>query len=508
MLLVLPVYSGPLSAQTTQWLPRSTPEAEGVSSEGILDFIGAADTSRHEFHSFMLLRNGNVIAEGWWNPYRADLKHTMYSVSKSYLSTAAGLAVSEGLISVEDKVVSFFDKELPDSVGQYLHQLTIQDLLTMSVGHDEAPIEIVLNGGTDWEEIFFNQPVVREPGTTFLYNSLATYMVSVILQKVTGQKVINYLEPRLFEPLGIERADWEVSPGGVNTGGWGLRVKTEDMAKLGQLYLNKGKWNGKQILQDSWVEEATASHILQNPDAPREETDSSDWQQGYGYQFWRTRYNAFRADGAFGQFIVVFPDLDAVLVLTAESPDIQGEINIAWDYLLPAFHDDPLPSDEKALSALRDRLDSLALTVPEKASSPLEGVISGYTYILDFNDLAIESVAFLFEEDMVEVIIKSATAIQKIGFGSGKWIFGETTRPGPDLFRNAAAGLTEISPFKIAGAYTWLDDSTLELTLRYIESPHTETFICRFEENSVQIESRNSLNSDEVMFKLAGKKSQ
>jgi len=269
-------------AQTSTSLARSTPEAEGVSSQQILEYITAADTSKHEFHSFMLLRNGKVISEGWWNPYQPDLKHTMYSVSKSFISTAVGFAVSEELISVDDKVISFFDEALPDSIGPYLKQLTIQDLLTMSVGHDEDPTGHVRTGGIDWAESFFEQPIVNEPGTTFLYNSLATYMASAIVQKVSGQKIIDYLQPRLFEPLGIEGIDWEVSPSGVNTGGWGLRVKTEDMAKLGQLYLNKGVWNGEQIIPKSWVEEATKEHIKQAPDAPQETIDSSDGLQGYG----------------------------------------------------------------------------------------------------------------------------------------------------------------------------------------------------------------------------------
>lgn len=490
-------------AQTSS-LPRSTPEEEGVSSEGILEYITAADTSKHEFHSFMLLRHGNVIAEGWWNPYRPDLKHTMYSVSKSFTSTAVGFAVTEGLISVDDTVISFFDEELPDSISPYLEQLTIQDLLTMSVGHESDPTAKVRPGGLDWEEIFLSHPIVNEPGTTFVYNSVATYMASAIVQKVTGQKIVEYLQPRLFEPLGIEGIDWEVSPSGVNTGGWGLRVKTEDMAKLGQLYLNKGVWNGEQILPESWVEEATKAQIQQAPDAPQEMIDSSDWLQGYGYQFWRTRHNAFRADGAFGQFIIVLPELDAVVIYTSETPDLQGQINLVWEYLLPAFHEEALPADEDALTALQEKLESLALPIPEKNTSTVENEIDEQTFRLFENDLAMESVAFQFNDDSLNLILRSKTAVHEIGFGSGGWVFGETTKRGPYLLQEATASMTGISPFKVAGAYTWIDDSTLELTLRYIESPHTETFICRFSSDSVEIESRHSFAPGNVQYRLSG----
>ena len=184
---------------------------------------------------------------------------------------------------------------------------------------------------------FLSIPIINEPGSKFLYNSLATYMLSAIVQKVTGEKVVDYLTPRLFEPLGIQGMDWEVDPMGINTGGWGLRVKTEDLAKFGQLYLQKGMWNGKQIIPADWIEEATTAKIMQDPDAPQSRKDSSDWLQGYCYQFWRCRNNAYRGDGAYGQFIIVMPEKDAVVAITAETSDMQDEINLVWKFLLPAF---------------------------------------------------------------------------------------------------------------------------------------------------------------------------
>ncbi|MGZ5135800.1 MAG: serine hydrolase domain-containing protein, partial [Flavitalea sp.] len=267
-----------LVAQTGSSLPRSTPEAQGVSSAGIIDFLDAVSKSNHEFHSFMMLRHGKVIAEGWWNPYRADIKHTMYSVSKSFTATAVGFAVAEKKLSVDDKVISFFPSDLPDSVSPNLAELKIKDLLSMSVGHAKEPSEI--NTQQNWIRGFLKEPITYQPGTRFLYNSIATYMLSAIVQKVTGEKIIDYLKPRLFDPLDLKEIDWETDPMGINVGGWGLRLKTEDMAKFGQLFLQKGVWEGKEILPASWIDEASTLKIYQEPNATQARKDSNDWVQG------------------------------------------------------------------------------------------------------------------------------------------------------------------------------------------------------------------------------------
>src|SRR5579872_1604676 len=341
-------------------LPRGVPEKEGVPSTAIMDFINAANHSNTEFHSFMFLRHGKVIAEGWWNPYGADLKHALYSTSKSFTAAAIGFALAEKRLKLTDKVVSFFPNELPDPIPPYLSELTVKDVLIMSDGMDPDPSGKV-STDTNWVRAFLRIPIVNEPGKKFLYNSAGTYMLSAIVTKVTGQKVLDYLRPRLFEPLGIYGPDWETSPQGANTGGWGLRLRTEDMAKFGQLYLNGGTWKGKRILPKEWVKEATTAQILQDPSAPPSKRDSSDWLQGYCYQMWRCRNNGVRADGAFGQFIIMLPDEDAVIAIQAETPDMQEEINLVWQYLLPAMHPGTLPPDANADAGLKHQLAALTL---------------------------------------------------------------------------------------------------------------------------------------------------
>ena len=326
-------------------LPRSTPEAQGVSSAGILAFLDAVQHSKHELHSFMFVRHGQVVAEGWWSPYGPQFNHTLYSLSKSFTSTAVGFAVAEGRLRVDDRVVSFFPKDLPENVSDNLAALRIKDLLTMSVGNAPEPTTSMVEQ-QNWVKAFLAWPIPNPPGTQFMYNSAATYMLSAIVQQVTGQKILDYLQPRLFEPLGIHGETWETCPRGINVGGWGLSIQTEGLAKFGQLYLQKGAWQGRQLLPAQWVEEATTFKIQQPlPAKPSRPNDQNDWVQGYCYQFWRCRHHAFRGDGAFGQFMIVMPEQDAVVAITAETGDMQSELDLVWDHLLPAMKEQPLPRD-------------------------------------------------------------------------------------------------------------------------------------------------------------------
>lgn len=491
--LILQLFSNFTSL--SQQLPRSTPESQGVSSKAIYEFVDAADKSKHEFHSFMIIRHGKVIAEGWWNPYKPELKHTMYSVSKSFTSTAIGFAVSEKLLTVNDKVISFFPNDLPDSISSNLNELTIKDLLSMSAGQDPDPTSSIRNWNTNWVKSFLAVPFLYKPGTKFLYNSVATFMLSAIIQKVTGEKLIDFLKPRLFDPLGIEEIDWEINPMAINTGGWGLRIKTEDLAKFGLLYLQNGNWNGKQLLSKEWIEEATTMKILQSPEVSKEKREQNDWLQGYGYKFWRCRYGAFRGDGAFGQFIVMMPEQDAVIAITAESFDLQDELNFVWKYLLPAFNNIKLDEDATSYALLKNRISSLALPKQKpKSFVEREQKIQGKVFQFDKNELQLKTILFGFSDSKCKVTIEYNNEKFDLIFGLGNWELSETMRRGPNLIGNAKFSFVGLPPSKIAASYSWIDENTLELILRYIESPHTEKFTCRFENNSVTLEIKSSIN--------------
>lgn len=332
-----------------QPLPRSTPEAQGISSQAISDFVEAADKI-NTFNSFMIVRHGQVIAEGWWKPEAADKPHILNSLSKSFNSTAIGLAITEGKLSLNDPVLKFFPNDAPDNPSDNLKAMTVRDLLTMTCGHDTEPKAAA--GGPSVKQ-FLAHPVVYKPGTHFQYNTVGAYTLSAILTKATGQTTLEFLKPRLFVPLGIDNPEWKASPEGYSLGGYGLYLRTEDIAKFGQLYLQKGQWHGQQLIPHKWVAEATRKQV------PNDQESHSkigiDWQQGYGFQFWRCTHNAYRGDGAGGQLCVVIPDQDAVIAVTADTGNMQGELDAIWNNLLPAFRPEALPED----SAGQDKLHQL-----------------------------------------------------------------------------------------------------------------------------------------------------
>ena len=340
-------------------LPRSEPESQGVSSAQVRAFVEAADENVDTMHSFMLVRHGHVVAEAWWSPEAADKAHILWSLSKSFTSTAVGLAVAEGKLNIDDKVLQFFPDEAPAQPSANLKAMRVRDLLTMSTGHDTVPR---LKTKDVWVTKFLAQPVPHEPGSTFLYNTPATYMQSAIVQKVTGKTVLDYLTPRLFEPLGIKRPTWDTSPQGISIGGYGLYLCTEDIARFGQLLLQKGQWNGKQLVPAEWIAAATSKQV-ENDKAPS--ARNPDWRQGYGFQFWRCRHGVYRGDGKDGQFCIVLPQYDAVVAMTAKTRDMQGQLDLVWKHLLPAFHDKPLPPNEAELSKLKQAIAGLKVTNSE-----------------------------------------------------------------------------------------------------------------------------------------------
>jgi CubicO group peptidase (beta-lactamase class C family) len=471
-------------------LPRSKPEQQGVSPAGILQFLDEVETSKIGFHSVMIIRRGHVVAEGWWSPYAPPLKHTLYSLSKSFTSTAVGFAVSEKRLGVDDPVTSFFKDELPSSVSGNLAAMKVKHLLTMSTGHAKDTMTPIREAkDASWSKTFLEQPVEYEPGTFFLYNTGATYMLSAMVQKLTGQTVMQYLTPRLFEPLGIEGMDWEMNSQGVNVGGYGLRVTTEDIAKFGQLYLQKGMWNGKQIMPASWVEQASSKQVNSNPSGQNYNADN-DWAQGYGYQFWRCSVGGYRADGAFGQFGIVLPEYDAVIAATSESFDMGASMKLIWKYVLPAMkQEDASAIDEYAGKKLDERLKSLTLDFDKGTPySPLAKRISGKLFEVASNDLNVETVSFRFSKDFCTLTVKRDEIIYKFECGLNRWVNQKEMLP--ILFQ--VPGRTDITS-KISAVATWSDEKTLTITKRYIETAHGDQLTFIFDDDRVTIKFLNSV---------------
>jgi CubicO group peptidase (beta-lactamase class C family) len=495
-LLIIMVLSGltlALRAQVPEKLTRSIPELEGVSSAGIIDFLNAIDTGRQEIHSFMFLRHGKVIAEGWWSPYGPDYSHVMYSASKTFTATAIGLAVSENKLKITDRVISFFPYSLPDTTGEFMKELTVRDLLTMSVGQDPEPRSMGTNG--DWIALFLSTEPVIKPGTVFKYNNMATFMLSAIVQQVTGQTVFDYLQPRIFKPLAIRGIDWDLNPQGINLGMIGLRLHTEDMAKFGQLLLQGGTWNKKQLIPKEWVKEATSFKISNSDPQSKIPDDINDWAQGYCYQMWRGRNNTVRLDGMAGQFVILIPDKDAVVVLTANARNTQSEMNLVHNYLIPAIKSEkPVPDNPAVYGELQKRMKTLVLKQPASklSKSEFEEKISGNEFILDDNGYNIQSVYLAFNGEGCTFALKRDNKISSIKAGQGNFKMsnsGTTSLLSPP--RNISAKSIDANytvprtSIKVGASYSWIDKGTLEITARFVEeSLGSETIVCRFSETS------------------------
>jgi len=461
-------------------LPRATPESQGVSSSRILTFIDALEKRKIGMHSLMMLRHGNVIAEGWWYPYKAEHPHVMFSLSKSFTSTAAGIAIAEGLIGLHDPVVSFFPDDLPAEVSPNLAGMRVRQLLSMSTGHQDDTLPAFRRSTEGhWVRAFLGEAPPHKPGTHFLYNNGASYMVSAIIQKVTGQTVLDYLWPRLLEPLGIEGATWSKCPRGINCGGWGLNITTEDIAAFGQLYLQRGSWHGRQLIPAEWVTEATSRQVSNgfNPDA--------DWDQGYGYQFWRCRHSAYRGDGAFGQFCVVLPDQDSVIAITGGQGDMSAVLNAVWEFLLPAYENDPLPEASSARTALTHRLSTLVLEQVQPRTTGPSTPISA-SYVVD--RIVGEGMPPAPEISAIHVEASGSQFMLTIDHASGRQTIvtdgHDWQPPERNVLYEPVPWTTEFDqpPFMpIATSGGWIGSDTYELRVCRYHTPFVRTFKLGFD---------------------------
>ena len=326
-------------------LNHCAPEEAGVRSEGIMDFLDDMKQKHLHLHGLMILRHGQVIAHASFAPWRSGDLHMLFSLSKSFTSTAVGFAVQDGLLRLTDKLVDFFPEHLPCKPCENMQKITVKHLLTMNTGHGQEP----WHQSDCWEKDFLRSYVEFEPGTHFLYNTFGTYMLAAVVQKVTGKKLLQYLREKWMDPLGMSGDIWwEESPTGVATGGYGLNVRLEDIAKMGQFYLQKGVWEGKRLLNEQWILDAqTAWSDNSTPGEP-----PSDWGCGYGYQFWMCQpEHVYRGDGAFGQYCIILPDQDMVIAINSGVEDMGAVMRSIWDRILPAVGDVCPPSDK-----LKERL--------------------------------------------------------------------------------------------------------------------------------------------------------
>lgn len=462
-------------------LPRSSPERQGISSADILDFVDTADKQIDTMNSFVFVRHGYVVAEGWWTPYDASTPHILYSLSKSFTSTAVGLAISEGKLSLDDEVLKYFPEDAPPEPSANLKAMRVRDLLRMASGN---VAEASFAGDIPWTRAFLAQPVPFKPGTHFLYNSPGTYMLSAIVQKVTGMTVLDYLKPRLFEPLGIDNPTWVMSPQGITAGSYGLSLRTEDIARFGQLYLQKGNWKGKQLVPAQWIAEATTRQTA-NGSSP-----NSDWDQGYGYQFWRSRHNTYRGDGAFGQYCMVMPEYDAVVAITSGVRDMQGVMSLVWNKLLPAMKPDRLPENAGERRKLEAKLASLMVKpqTGEKNSS-LAANISGKWFEFPENDRGISAISFDFSSATPALLVRTKNGELRNPIGMGSWSKSQNSfANGMDKF----LGVPDHPLLATSGG--WSAGDVFQVKILLYQTPYYSTLTFKFDEGRVLLDTEYNVS--------------
>ncbi|NEC53745.1 serine hydrolase, partial [Actinospica acidiphila] len=364
---------------THRALPTAAPATQGVDASGVHAFLDALEADPDiEPHGVTIVRHGKVVASGSWAPWTAERPHLLYSLSKSFASTAAGLAEAEGLIDFDAPVLSYFPEIDADITDPRSRAMLVRHVASMASGHDHETVDEAF-GADPAEPVrgFLLQPPQRDPGTLFTYNQPCTYTLAAIVQRVTGQSLVEYLRPRLFDPLGIDETLWSRDRAGREIGFAGLHTTTDAIAKFGLLYLNDGVWQGERLLPEGWVERATRAHI--DTTGAMGGDDRPDWDQGYGYQFWRGRHG-YRGDGAYGQFCVVLPEHDAVIAATTATVEMQRYLELVWRHLLPAFGDTPLTGRDAEDEALRERLERLALPATDGAPAPETGDWAGAAF--------------------------------------------------------------------------------------------------------------------------------
>lgn len=486
-------------------LPRSNPFKEDVDPQSILDFLDAAQQAGTELHSVMVVRNGKVVYEGWWEPFAPNTLQACYSATKSFTSAAVGFAVQEKILSVTDRLAEIFPDKLPKNPSKYLLSMSIRDLLCMSGGQ---PREANVKGQADWAKAFLSVEVTDKPGTVFKYNSIGSHMLAEILFRLTGDTLTEYLTPRLFRPLGIERFRWDRTPSGIEIGGWGLHLPTESLAKMGLLLLQHGKWDGMQVLPEQWVREASRKQIEND-----KMNEWTDFKAGYGYQLWKcTPAESFRLDGAFGQFAVVLPRQNAVIAITEYTGNPQLTLDLLWKHVLTGMENGAQPGHQ-AEAMLAQRTSNLvvpAATAGHSENTELSGHISGAAYVFEKNseslDVEFERELSMPEPDGIHTL-RLDFAGQVCGVTFSKGGHDHVIRIGLDhQYRVSVFKLgTHIQPVMAMGG--WVDESCFEFIMRPVESPQSNIVKLIFSGQSICMQWHDIYSGDDKPHRLMGMQS-
>lgn len=468
-------------------LEHTTPESCGIDSRVLTEFINEINEKGLALQSFTIVRHDKVCAQGFFKPYSADIPHVLYSMSKSVTATAIGFAVNEGLLNLNDRVAKFFPEYIM-SKRPFNRMLTIRMLLTM---HSDKLITVLEEKGErDWISNFLNATFLLPPNTKFNYISENTFMLSAILSKVTGMSMIDYLYPRMFEPLGIEKPFWETDGEGNNAGGWGLYMKSEDLAKFFLPYIHGGKWiDGTQLIPELWVKEATRKQVNSVRDG------CLDYMEGYGYHFWRNPIaNSFRADGLFGQRCFMFPDYDALVVLNCGEAEDYKLMKVFWEYFPNCFGYEPLPENKEAYDEFVKTVENSHVPDLEKTerNREMEEKVSGRlikcktTEFVSVVTITITQMLYNKSGEINEI---------KLTFDDEKLLFYWKEKEYENTIEVGLDGEYRVSEITLGDLHyhtyskaSWQEDGSLELWIRPVETAHVRMFTFVFrDDNTVKI---------------------
>lgn len=473
---------------------RTNPESVGIHSSDILEYIDALEHSKTEMHGIMVMRHGKICAEGWWNPFAPGLRHGLQSHSKTYAATAVGIAYTEGILKLDERLIDIFPDESPENPSENLKLLTVRDVLCMGCGMDTMPRPSV-----DWIKEFMHTPVNHKPGTTFMYNSTGSSILGAIVRKKTGEGLQEYLTKRLYNKIGIDPDNirWYCMPDGMEIGGGGMLATTEDNLRLLKLYANGGVWEGERILADDYVRLATSKQNESETES-RNNPEASDNFLGYGFQIWMCKpEGVYRADGAMGQFTIVSPKQDLIIAINETAMGAhwaQSTLDITWDFLDKVKNKD-LADDPESADRLARKMRSLNLPNPE--SHPYSSKIASINhkkFTVESGVLSYENWNFMANGEVPKITAFSFDfdnygCVWNVEEGDKHQAIRIATNGG--RFTNLMGASSDHTQLLVCDG-AWSSDSVFDVSLRWAETCLTKKLKFCFDDSGVKIEDMNN----------------
>lgn len=459
---------------------QARPEDEGILPESITEFLDICDKEIHYLYSFAIVKNANILSEGYYAPMTWGIRKIMHSISKSVTSLAIGIIIDEGKLGLEDKVLDYFRGKLSDQYDKRLEDLRVKHLLMMCSSSAYTSASFVGQEG-DWLTHYFSLPPYNIPGSEFHYDTGASYVLSCLVSRTTGKNTFEFLSERLFNPMGIKDAVWLCDKNGNSLGGWGLYLKFPDMVKLGQLFISYGKWKDRQLVPEWWMKEAT-SHKIDTKNDP-----GMGWGYGYGYQFWRGPGNTFLAFGVFGQLIVCAPGKNILVATTGGCSEQQNQrlLGIIYETIILNTVNHSIPYHDETFNKLTERISELYLPFTKGTyTSKLELKYFGRKYKFKANVYKMYTIQFVRKnKDTIQVSINFAGKQIKFDTGYKKWI---TTKAYLDTPMHTLHSFS----------YAWKDQNTLILIQYLLNSSYSKFYEVKFYDNEIKM----SIQLNETLY--------